>query len=147
MRDLMPSLPSIDDRAACAIAAAMRLVADADGAHPRELELIEQLESTITTKGKADFEAIDSDELREAFVKSLALVAFADGLVSDQEGEVISELAGKVGASSELVSRSINEVAQVLLAQLAGARIFRDEVVALGKQMGLDEETIRNVLD
>lgn len=148
MRELITQLPSLDERAAQTIATAMRMVADADGAHPRELALIEEFERELETPptGELDLFAVDAPELRDALLKSLVLVAFADGRVSDAEGHLIGVIAQQLGVNSEGVRKVTVEVAGVLISQLAGAKLFRADVVRIGKDMGLSDAEIRSAL-
>ena len=148
MRNLMNAVIEVDERAAHTIAAAMRVVAQADGGHPRELELIRSFEDELPTDptGEIDLSTIHSAELREAFLWSLVLVAFADGRVSDEEGQVIHDYANRLGMGTKEVAKAVSDVAAVLLSNLAGVRIYREQVLALGRKMGLDEHTIQSVL-
>jgi tellurite resistance protein len=148
MRNLMNAVIEVNPAAAHTIAAAMRVVARADGNHPREEELIDAFEGEIPGEptGEIDLAVIDSPELQEAFLWSLVLVAFADGAVSDAEGQVIHDYAQRLGLSSKEVARAVADVAAVLLSNLAGVRIYREQVVALGRKMGLDEHTVQSVL-
>lgn len=148
MRDIMSEVPQLDERAAQTIATAMRMVAEADGNHPREIALIEEFEQGLAEDASGEFDlfSIHSDELKEAFLKSLVLVAFADGEVSEEEGHVIRNLTSQLGLTDTDVSKAIGEVAIVLVSQLSGVKVFADEVVALGKKMGLDERTVRAAL-
>lgn len=149
MRELITQLHSLDERAAQTIATAMRMVADADGANVRELALIEEFERELQAAptGELDLFAVDTPELREALLKSLVLVAFADGLVSDAEATVIRNIAHQVGLGRDDVQRATNEIAMVLISQLAGAKVFRPDVVRIGLEMGLDEAQINAALD
>ncbi|MCB9763411.1 MAG: TerB family tellurite resistance protein [Alphaproteobacteria bacterium] len=148
MRDIIESVPDMNERAAQTIATAMRMVARADGEHPRELALIEEFEAGLSGEASGEFDlyAIDTPELKEAFLKSLILVAFADGKVSEAEGGTIRNFAQQLDLTEVDVSKAVGEVAVVLISQLAGVKLFREHVVALGQSMGLDEATIREVL-
>jgi hypothetical protein len=61
MREIMSDLPELSDRAAITIAEAMRQMAHSDGAHPQEVALIEQFESSIDDQtAPPDLSAIDT---------------------------------------------------------------------------------------
>ena len=145
---IMSKVPDIDTKAGAAIAAAMRAVAVSDGMHPSEEALILEFEESIGTPAtpEIDWDAIDTPALKEAFLKSCVLVAFADGSISDEESALLHEYAARLGLGDREVAKSIADVAQVLLGQLAGVKIFKDQVLELGRTMGLDELTIHSVL-
>lgn len=148
MRNLMNAVIEVDERAAHTIAAAMRVVAHADGEHPREIELIAAFEDELPgdPTGEIDLSTIHTPELREAFLWSLVLVAFADGRVSDEEGQVIHDYAQRLGMGGKEVARAVADVATMLLSNLSGVRIYREQVLALGRKMGLDEHTVQSIL-
>ena len=148
MKSLIEFDVEVGQAAGHAIAGAMRVVARADGMHPREEALILEFEKSLGSEptGAVDLSAIDSPELQEVFLKSLVLVAFADGAISNEESQVIHDYANRLGLSSKEVARAIADVASVLLSNLAGVRVYREQVVSLGRAMGLDEFTIRSVL-
>lgn len=149
MKQIMSRVPDIDSRAGASIAAAMRVVANSDGLHPRENELIIEFEKSLGTEAAAevDLSVIDTPALKEAFLKSLVLVAFADGRISDEESACIRDFATQLGLGEPEVAKSIADVAAHLLGQLAGVKVFREQVVQLGRNMGLDELTIASVLE
>jgi len=149
MKQLMSKVPDIDTRAGAAIAAAMRVVAHSDGLHPREEELIVAFEQSMgtTASEEVDLDAIDSPALKEAFLKSLVLVAFADGQISDEESACIRDYADQLGLGEPEVAKAISDVAAHLLSQLSGVKLYREQVVRLGRNMGLDELTIASVLE
>lgn len=148
MPSIMGTVPDIDTQAGAAIAAAMRAVAISDGMHPSEEALILEFEQSIGTSASTDidWDAIDTPALKEALLKSCVLVAFADGSISDEESELLHAYANKLGLGEREVAKSIADVAQVLLSQLSGVKIFKDQVLELGRTMGLDELTIHSVL-
>ncbi|MCP4810193.1 MAG: hypothetical protein GY913_24295 [Proteobacteria bacterium] len=148
MPSIMGSVPDIDTKAGAAIAAAMRAVAVSDGMHPNEEALIIEFEESIGAGATTDIDwsVIDTPALKEALLKSCVLVAFADGAISDEETTLLHEYAGRLGLGEREVAKSIADVAQVLLSQLSGVKIFKDQVLELGRTMGLDELTIHSVL-
>lgn len=147
MREIMSQIPHLDAKAAASFATAMRQIAQCDGDHPQEIALIEQMESELGPHGEVDLAAINTSALREAFLKSLVLVAFADGEVSASERHMINDYADRLGMGEAEVSRAVQDVARTLISQFAGVRVFRDRVVALGRGMGLNDAEIQAALD
>lgn len=137
----------LDAAAAHTIAAAMREVAECDGEHPRELELIDQFEAQVPgVRGAVDLSTLTTAEHREVFIKSLVLVAFADGQVTDEERAVIEKYAAALQIDPSVTTRAWTDVASSLLSVFAGIQNYRAQVVALGESMGLDPTTIDRVL-
>lgn len=152
MREIMNQIPQLDERAAATFADAMRQIARCDGDHPQELALIEQMEAALVepvggAQGAADLASVNTPALREAFLKTLVLVAFADGEVSRAERDIIADYADRLGLSDAEVSRTVLEVAQVLISQFSGVRVFKDRIVELGQRMGLSDADIQAALD
>ncbi|MEY3210287.1 MAG: Tellurite resistance protein TerB [Pseudomonadota bacterium] len=148
MREIMSDLPELSDRAAITIAEAMRQMAHSDGAHPQEVALIEQFESSIDDQtAPSDLSAIDTPALKEALLKSLALVAFADGGLSEAERAVLEDYGRRLGVDAGDVGRAVSDVAVSLLSTFAGVHVFRDNVIKLGRSMGLDDKLIEETLD
>jgi len=148
MKKLMHSVIKINDRAAYTLAAAMRVVARADGNHPAEEQLIDAFEQELPDEptGEIDLSSINTPELKEAFLWSLVLVAFADGRVSDEEGQVIHDYAQRLGLSTKEVAKAVSDVAGMLLSNLSGVKIYKEQVLGLGRKMGLDEHTVQSIL-
>lgn len=147
MRSIMSKMVSLDQKVGRTFASAMRAVAEADGMHPREALLLASFEKELGGNGEAaSLESLDSAELKEAFVKSLLLVAFADGEISEPEAQVIRQYADLIKLSDHDLASYTSQVAAALLSQLSGVKVYRDQVRSLGLGMGLDEETIDQVL-
>ena len=148
MLDITSDAVELSARAAHTIAAAMRLVAEVDGNHPQEMALIAQFEGGLPEGGEGalDLDALDTPELREAFLRSLLLLALADNEVSDGEGALIRDLARQAGLSDDDVGRVQREIATVMLSMFQGVHVFRDRAVSLGRQLGLDDESIGRIL-
>ncbi len=149
MRSIMKQMVQIDQAVGFALVHAMREVAAADGDHPRELMLIQSFEDELPA-GKTDtvdLSVVNTPALKEAFIKSLVLVAFADMQLGEAETEVIRSYATQLDLGEREVSRAISDVAAALLSNLAGVKQSRAQVEALGKAMGLDQFTIDEVLN
>ena len=149
MRSIMKQMVQMDHEVGYALVQAMREVAAADGDHPRELLLIQSFEDELPA-GKTDtvdLSVVNTPALKEAFIKSLVLVAFGDMTLGEEETDVIRSYAEKLGLGEREVSRAISDVAAALLSNLAGVKQSRTQVEALGKAMGLDQFTIDEVLN
>ena len=128
----------LDAAQAAFIARGMRQVATADGVVlERELNLIAAFEAELPAdipKGDPD---LSSDEIKETYLRSLILVALADGRVGDSEHGVITDLAHDVGLGPDRVEASILQVKRRFLQVFAGVNIFRDSVVRVADDLGL----------
>ena len=93
-----------------------------------------------------DLGTIQSPAQREALLKSLVLVAFADGKVSDPERAVIQRYASALGVDAPALSAVFVDVASSLLSRFAGVRIWKEEVAGIGRQMGLSDAVIEEAL-
>ncbi len=74
------------------------------------------------------------------------LVAYADGRVTTKERELIAEYAKTLGVPDAQLTATWTDIASSLLGTFAGVRTYRDEVVTLGRAMGLDQATIDEAL-
>ncbi len=147
MQEIMGQVAELDAAAAHTVAAGMRAVARVDGAHPREEALIDAFEAELPAgDSTVDFSTLSSPEAKEAFLKSCVLVAFADGALSDGELELLRSYASSLGLSDNDLTRATRDVASALLSQFAGVQVYRDQVVEIGKQLGLDESTISSAI-
>ena len=148
MRDLMTGSVDLDAAAAHTITAGMREVARADGSHPKEEALIDAFEADLPGAGSAvELDALTTPAAREAFLKSLVLVAYADGGVSEAERTVIERYAAALGTPAPDLARIFVDVASSLLSRFSGVKIWRDEVAAIGREMGLNDPVIQDALD
>jgi uncharacterized membrane protein YebE (DUF533 family) len=110
-------------------------VAKSDGVHPTELVLIREFYEGCRrdADGLTDFpqlitqgfdvleakEILDTPELRNTFMVSCLLVAFADGDYSDAERTIMADLAGQLGISHAELATLLERVKDHLLLQLA----------------------------
>lgn len=115
-----------------AIARGLFAIAHADGLHEREAALIASFWADAGGKFSAlaeleRREPISSEELgavlqspilRQLFVKTALLMAFADGKVSNEESKLVREYAERLGLSAELPTMEA-QVKDFLLSQLA----------------------------
>ena len=138
----------LDARAAWTIAAGMRAVANADGEHPNELALIQAFEAELPTDLGLDFDLgnLGTDGAKEVFLKSCVLVALADGRMSEEEVQLINSYAHRLGLPEEVLTDLIQQVSVVMLSHFTGVTHFKDQVVAVGRALGVEDETIDRVL-
>ena len=147
MNDLLEGLTDVDGAQGFAIAAAMREIAEVDGIHEAESELIRQFEENLPPhSGSVDLAVIDTDELRDAYVKSMVLVAFADGSLTDLERQAVREKSSEIGYNQELLPGVYVEIAKGLLSSFSGVQIFRDQAIEIGRSLGLNDQEIDSVL-
>ncbi len=145
---LSPPPVELDAEAGRAIAEAMRQVAALEGNHPRELALIAEFERELPGEAVSEirFDALHSPELRATFVHSVVLVAFADGSFSQAEGDLIRSWLPMLGMSDADLADATRQVASVLLSSFAGVRQYRDQIVSVGRDLGLEDQAIDSIL-
>jgi uncharacterized membrane protein YebE (DUF533 family) len=113
----------------------MLRVAHSDGVHVRELVLIREFYESCRAdaKGLADFsdlekapfdvevarEVLNTPELKETFLGSCYLVAYADGAVSAGEATTLAALAHDLGIDQATVKTISERVKDSLLQQVA----------------------------
>lgn len=133
---------SIDADAAAIIAQGMRAVAKADGViHHRELNLIASFEASLPP-GHEPRGRLASANLETAYVRSLVMVALADGVITDAELARIRELCTEQGIDSERLDAEILSVKRRFLSVFAGVNFFRDAVVRVARDLGLSEAEV-----
>lgn len=112
---------------------ALFAVAKVDGVHDNEMALIREFYESCTRAGdppladiaggKFDIESakalFDTDEAKQLFLKSLILLAFADGKFATVEDEIIREYAEALGVSGEQVDNLHEATKEYLLSALA----------------------------
>lgn len=116
-----------------ALTAGMYAVARADGVHDREMTLIRGFYQSCARSGDPSFESVlghdfdvaaarrlfDRPELAKMFVKSLILLAFADGQYAKTEDELIRSWAGQLGLSAQEVDQLLAATKDFLLQSLS----------------------------
>jgi len=113
---------------------AMMTVARVDGVHDQEMRLIREFYASCARAGDPEVEAVTqgdlpegaaeaafgrTDEHKQVFVKSLILLAYADGTYGEAEDGRIRELAGQVGLEGDAVDRLKVATREYLLASLS----------------------------
>jgi len=141
MTDWLDADVDLDASAAAAIASGMRQVAQADGMiHQRELALIASFEADLP--GGGDPEAPLPQEAKVVYLRSLIMVALADGVITDKEEERINALADAQGINRGTVHGETLEVKRWFLRAFQGVHIFKDAVLRVAQDLGLDEAEV-----
>lgn len=110
----------LEARSAAVIAAGMMAVALADGeAHPREVAMIESFTEELPAGVDPSGVMLSDPWEQEIFVRSLVMVAVADGHVSEEESSLIHRLARDHGIDEERVKKIRHAVAMEMAYRLA----------------------------
>jgi len=150
----MPLMSSTEltAEAAMTIAAGMRSMSRIDGEHPAEEQLIALFEESLPERrepGKpprVDLGALTNDDAREAFLKSVILVALVDCMLSEEELDLLRHYTDEMGLPSETLERLLQEVAAAMLSRFSGVHVFRGQVEEIGRHMGLGDAAIERAL-
>ena len=120
----------------------------ADGEHPHELALITAFEMELPAGASdgVDLSALQTSSSKEIFLKSLVLVALADGRMSEEEVLVIRGYSTQLGLDDDALQDIITQVSVMMLEEFAGVTHFREQANAIGRALGLDDATIERVL-
>jgi len=108
-------------------------LAKVDGIHDNEMALIREFYESCARAGDPKLEEVakgsfqidkakrlfDTPELSKLFVKSLILLAFADGEYADAEADLIREWAASLGVSSAEVDALYEATKEHMMAALA----------------------------
>ena len=129
----------------------MYAVAQCDGVHPTELVLLKEFYEgcRASVEGLASFDEVvegevevaamrdilDSTALREMFLKSCLLLAFADGVFSDCERAKLRDFASALDVDDERRAQLEDEVRDHLLKQIAHLQNL-DALREVAKEMG-----------
>jgi hypothetical protein len=142
----------ITEESASWMASGMRALAACDGFHTAELALIDEFERglNIEPTDGGDFDArtcpFDAPEAREVFVRSLQLMALADGRQSSREEAWIDRACECLGIAAQRKDELEREAKKFLLSSLAGVTAFRGQAVSIGESLGLSADDIDEVL-
>lgn len=112
---------------------ALYAVAKVDGVHDNEMALIRGFYESCARTGDPDLADVaggpfeidsakavfETDEAKKLFLKSLILLAFADGKYATVEDDLIREYAEALGVSGEQVDNLHEATKEYLLASLA----------------------------
>lgn len=148
------------DQARC-IAQAMWKVAHADNhLHHKEADMVEEfylqccqdanLETKEETLGSWDSsvakKVLNTQELHRVLIYSCYLIGFVDGEFSQEERDVILEIQKDLDIDEKLLSEEAHSVLLSLFQSFEGVNYFKDDVYEIGKQFGLSESAVDNIL-
>ena len=141
MTNWLDGTVDLDAPAAATIAEGMRAVAQADGMiHQRELSLIASFEAELPAGGAPG--ALGGEAAKQIYLRSLIMVALADGVITSEEEDVIGSLCDAQGIGRGQVHAETLEVKRWFLQTFAGVQIFRDAVVRVATDLGLPETEV-----
>lgn len=141
----------IDARTLAAFLRGMEAVAKADGAeHAGEIALLDGLRAELAASGEVVDETVTpiftDGGTREAYVRSLAAVALADGRMGEAERAVVLDLAAAQGVSPDEVAEVVRGVAREFLATFQGVTAFREQVLQIAADLGFTAEEAEQIL-
>jgi hypothetical protein len=138
----MSELPQAE---AAVIVAGMRLVARADGdVHQDELAMIEDLGEGLPLADPNT--VLGSMPAKLLYIRSLGMLALADGVMSAPEVSLIRVLADHQGLSHEEVDGALRSVKRAFFENFAGVSVFKDQAREIGLGLGLDSAEIDDIL-
>jgi len=144
----------IDAAVAICIANGMKEMANADGElHPDELSLINGFVSEVNNdfpnidieNTAIDISILDTKDKQILFLQCLTYVALADRIIQDQEVALLQKYIDAFDV--EVTPKDlIRELGATFIAQYKDIVACRDTIVNIGKEFGLSEETINEIL-
>ena len=143
----------LSTEAAAYIAQGLRALAACDGTHANEIALVEEFERGLALD-PTDGDAFDlagggpltTTQEKELFLRSLQLMALADGRISGREKTWIDDAAGGLGIDDGRKDELAIEAKKFLLGSLSGVNAFYDQAYGVGRSLGLDDAAILEVL-
>ena len=142
----------LDAATALCIAAGMKEMANVDDdLHADEVALIDgflqevQQEAQDIKDAVVDASLLDSTDKQELFLQCLTYVAIADGKIQDQEVALLQKYIGEFGLSCT-PQDLVQEIGKAFLQQYRGVELFRDKAFLVGKEFGLSDAQIEEVL-
>lgn len=143
---------AISPEAASYIAQGLRALAHLDGLHTSELALVEAFERAYELEpadGK-DFDPSGGGPLegeeKEIFLRTLQLMALADGRISGSESKWIEEVSAELDIPAERRAELERDAKKQMLGSLSGVTAFREQAVGVGRSLGLSDADIDEVL-
>ena len=138
----------IDASTAAVIAEDLRRIAEIDGhLHERELSLIAAFEREIPSSESSESVVFESEEIRGAYLRSLIMLALADGEIADEEQALIFQLAEKRGISNEEVETATSNIKKEFFSIFAGVKLFRQSLMGLAEGMGMNASDVEEMWD
>ena len=143
--DDFAGMTELPEAQAAVIVAGMRLVARADGdVHENELAMIEELGEGLPMADPNT--PLGSIETKLLYIRSLGMLALADGVMSAPEVSLIREIADHQGLSHEQVDDALRAVKRAFFDNFAGVSVFADQAREIGLGLGLDSAEIDDIL-
>lgn len=140
--DWFSEAADLDAAQAAWFARGMRRVAQADGmVHDREMNLIAAFEAGLEPGAEAARPTMP-EPVAVAYVRSLIMVALADGVIGDAELQEIRTLTEESELDPAVVDGEILTVKRWFLGVFAGVDVFRDAVVRVAEDLGLPESEV-----
>ena len=140
----------LDSAQLTSIAAAMKEMSAVDGEiHPDELAMIEQLTEgfDVSDNAEVDVSLFQEAQQKDIFLKSVALVALADGKILPEETALLEKYSVDLGLDSGYGTAIMTEVGKALLSYFRGVTVTRPKMEEIGRQLGLSEADIAQALD
>lgn len=135
----------LSEAEAAVMVAGMRLVARADGdIHDEELAMIEELGEGLPMADPNT--PLGSEGAKMLYIRSLGMLALADGVMSAPEVSLIREIAGHQGVSHEQVDDALRSVKRAFFEKFSGVSVFQDQAREIGLNLGLDSAEIDDIL-
>ena len=128
----------LDSSPNASIAAAMKEMSAVDGEiHPDELAMIEQLTEGFDVSDNAEVDvSLFQDTAKDIFLKSVALVALADGKILAEETALLEKYSVDLGLDSGYGTAIMTEVGKALLSYFRGVTVTRPKMEEIGRQVG-----------
>ncbi len=143
---------ALSQEAARYIAQGLRALAYLDGLHTSELALVEAFERAYElppTDGK-DFDPAGGGPLagdeKEVFLRTLQLMALADGRISGSEASWIERVSEQLEIDAARCKELERDAKMQMLSSLSGVTAFREQAVGVGRSLGLSDADIDDVL-
>ena len=138
----------IDASTAAIIAHDLRKVAEIDGhLHERELSLIDAFERELPVDEVQPTTQFEDEETRMAYLRSLIMLALADGEIAQEEQDLIFQLAEQRGISKEEVEDATANIKKEFFSIFAGVKLFRQSLMGLAEGMGLSSSDVDEIWD
>lgn len=141
----------ISDKAARVIGLAMAEMARVDGMHENEARVLADYMADLgglplDDHTPPDLASLSGPQETEALIKSVLLVANADGSFSPEESALLDRYCHTLGVAPATRDAWRQEVAGMMLQAFGGLDSLQDQVADLGRELGLDDAMIDRIL-
>lgn len=131
---------------AALIAEDLRALAAVDGeVHEREQSLIDAFTMSIPDGVVAADAVLDTPHLQKTYVRSMVMLALADGDLTEDEHGLIVILSERRGVPRAEVDRIIEHLGVQFYGSLEAARTFRSELRTAAREAGLTQENVEEM--